>query len=206
MGRALGHAGRRQPSVRSDHRCDDLRARPGVVESRLRAETIVRCVVCKQGATRLGTTTVVFQPDGATVVVTDVPARVCAHCGEDHVDADMAEHALAAAEASVRPWGTCGLEVTGWSGRPVEPGHDRMVKHELQGMIPDVPYPFTIRPLADDEGGGYLIEFPDLPGCMSDGATIEEAITHGVDAMRGWIEAMRAEGHPIPAATRSAAA
>ena len=65
-------------------------------------------------------------------------------------------------------------------------------------MIPDVPYRFSIRPLPEDEGGGYLIEFPDLPGCMSDGNTIEEAITNGVDAMRGWIAAMRAEGHPIP--------
>jgi hypothetical protein len=37
---------------------------------------------------------------------------------------------------------------------------------------------------AQDEGGGYLIEFPDLPGCMSDGATIEEAITNGIDAIR----------------------
>jgi antitoxin HicB len=44
-------------------------------------------------------------------------------------------------------------------------------------MIPDVPYRFTIQPLPEDEGGGYLIEFPDLPGCMSDGATIEGAIT-----------------------------
>ena len=73
-------------------------------------------------------------------------------------------------------------------------------------MIPDMPYRFTIRPLPENEGGGYLIEFPDLPVCMSDGATIEEAITNGLDAMRGWIEAMRAEGHPIPAPTRSAAA
>ncbi|MGH6921455.1 MAG: type II toxin-antitoxin system HicB family antitoxin [Geminicoccaceae bacterium] len=72
-------------------------------------------------------------------------------------------------------------------------------------MIPDVPYRFTIRPLPEDEGGGYLIEFSDLPGCMSDGATIEEAIVN-VDAMRGGIEAMRAEGHPIPAPIRSAAA
>ena len=30
-------------------------------------------------------------------------------------------------------------------------------------MIPDVPYRFAIRPLPADEGGGYLIEFPDLP-------------------------------------------
>jgi predicted RNase H-like HicB family nuclease len=41
---------------------------------------------------------------------------------------------------------------------------------------------------------------------MADGATIEEAIMGGIEAMRGWLEAMRAEGHPIPAPTRSAAA
>jgi antitoxin HicB len=60
---------------------------------------------------------------------------------------------------------------------------------------------------SDDEGGGgYLIEFPDLPGCRSDGAAIEEAIINGIDALRSWTLAMRAEGHPIPAPTRSAAA
>ena len=68
---------------------------------------------------------------------------------------------------------------------------------------PDVSDRFTILPLAEDEGGGYLIEFHDPPGCMSDGATIEAAITNGIDAVRGWIEAMRAEGHPIPAPTSS---
>ena len=73
-------------------------------------------------------------------------------------------------------------------------------------MIPHIPYPFTIRPLTPEDGGGYLIEFPDLPGCMSDGETIEEAITHGIEAMEGWIEAVRAEGHPIPAPVRRKAA
>lgn len=65
-------------------------------------------------------------------------------------------------------------------------------------VIPDIVSSFAVRPLTEEEGGGYLIEFPDLPGCMSDGETVEEAIVNGVDAMRGWIEAMRAEGHPIP--------
>ncbi len=50
-------------------------------------------------------------------------------------------------------------------------------------------YPYTIRTLSPSEGGGYLIEFPDLPGCMSDGETIEEAIENGKDAMRCWIAA-----------------
>ena len=36
---------------------------------------------------------------------------------------------------------------------------------------------------------------------MSDGNTIEEAIVHGIDAIRAGIAAMRAEGHPIPAPT-----
>jgi antitoxin HicB len=40
-------------------------------------------------------------------------------------------------------------------------------------------YPFNIRQLSNEEGGGYLIEFPDLPGCMSDGETIDEAIANG---------------------------
>jgi hypothetical protein len=51
----------------------------------------------------------------------------------------------------------------------------------------DTEYRFTIRPLTEDEGGGWLIEFPDLPGCMSDGATIEEAIAN--DAARAEIAA-----------------
>jgi antitoxin HicB len=41
---------------------------------------------------------------------------------------------------------------------------------------------FQIRPLIEEEGGGYPIEFPDLPGCLSDGATIEAAIANGADA------------------------
>ena len=62
----------------------------------------------------------------------------------------------------------------------------------------DIEYRFTVRPLTESEGGGYLIEFPDLPGCMSDGETIEEAIANGEDAQRGWIAAMKEAGRPIP--------
>ena len=61
-----------------------------------------------------------------------------------------------------------------------------------------LPYPFTIRPLLPEEGGGYLIEFPDLPGCMSDGETPEEAIVNGRDAMEGWLNCARKFRDPIP--------
>src|SRR6266702_6179400 len=69
---------------------------------------------------------------------------------------------------------------------------------QCEPVMSDTDYRFTIRPLTDDEGGGYLIEFPDLPGCMSDGGTIEEAIVNGEDAKRCWIAAMKEAGRPIP--------
>jgi antitoxin HicB len=62
----------------------------------------------------------------------------------------------------------------------------------------DTDYRFTVRPLTGEEGGGYLVEFPDLPGCMSDGATIVEAIANGEDAKRCWIAAMKEAGRPVP--------
>lgn len=59
-------------------------------------------------------------------------------------------------------------------------------------------YPFKVRPLSPEEGGGYLIEFPDLPGCMSDGETVEEAIRNGEEAKCDWIGALEEAGRPIP--------
>ena len=59
-------------------------------------------------------------------------------------------------------------------------------------------YPFNISILPPEEGGGYLIEFPDLPGCISDGATIEEAIANGKDATLCWIETAKQHGDEVP--------
>jgi len=59
-------------------------------------------------------------------------------------------------------------------------------------------YPFIIRPLSNEEGGGYLIEFPDLPGCMSDGETIDEAVKNGENAIQAWMEAAKQMNRPIP--------
>ena len=59
-------------------------------------------------------------------------------------------------------------------------------------------YPFIIRPLSNEEGGGYGIEYPDLPGCVSDGETIEEAINFGGDAVAAWTETAEILNRPIP--------
>ncbi len=59
-------------------------------------------------------------------------------------------------------------------------------------------YPFFIRPLLQQEGGGYLIEFPDLPGCLSDGETPEQAIANGRDALQSYLLTAKEFGDPIP--------
>lgn len=43
---------------------------------------------------------------------------------------------------------------------------------------------------------------PDLPGCMSDGDTPEEAITNVQDAITVWLEAARDTGRGIPAPSK----
>ncbi|MEZ4707048.1 MAG: toxin-antitoxin system HicB family antitoxin [Caldilineaceae bacterium] len=59
-------------------------------------------------------------------------------------------------------------------------------------------YPFEIRPLTEEEGGGYLITFPDFSDCISDGESVEEAIENGLDALRETIDALESLGLPIP--------
>jgi predicted RNase H-like HicB family nuclease len=59
-------------------------------------------------------------------------------------------------------------------------------------------YPFEIRRLTEAEGGGFLITFPDLPGCMSDGETLEEAVANGKDASACWMIAHIEAGREIP--------
>ena len=59
-------------------------------------------------------------------------------------------------------------------------------------------YQFTVRPLSKEEGGGYLVEYPDIPGCMSDGETIDEAIANGREALRDCMDVFRESGRKIP--------
>ncbi|NEX23602.1 toxin-antitoxin system HicB family antitoxin [Thiorhodococcus mannitoliphagus] len=59
-------------------------------------------------------------------------------------------------------------------------------------------FPIEIRPLTHDEGGGFLATFPDLPGCMADGETPEEAITDARGAFAAWMAAHIDDGRPVP--------
>lgn len=59
-------------------------------------------------------------------------------------------------------------------------------------------YRVVIDRLAAVDGGGFLARVPDLPGCMSDGASRGEALINVEDAIVSWIEMARELGHAIP--------
>jgi antitoxin HicB len=60
-------------------------------------------------------------------------------------------------------------------------------------------YPVVIEPLSEEDGGGFLATVPDLPGCMSDGETREEAARSIADAIGAWIEEAQRMGRAVPA-------
>lgn len=60
----------------------------------------------------------------------------------------------------------------------------------------NLPYKMEIVP--DTEEGGFAALFPDLPGCITVGDTIEEVIANVVDAKRAWLEAELDAGADIP--------
>lgn len=44
----------------------------------------------------------------------------------------------------------------------------------------------------------FLVEVPELPGCMADGATYEEAVANAKIVISGWLGTATALGRPIP--------
>ena len=49
----------------------------------------------------------------------------------------------------------------------------------------------------DKDEGGYVTSYPDLPGCITCGETVELAVANAVDAKRAWIEAALEAGVEI---------
>ncbi|MBT7307388.1 MAG: toxin-antitoxin system HicB family antitoxin [Gammaproteobacteria bacterium] len=59
-------------------------------------------------------------------------------------------------------------------------------------------YPVNITPIHEEDGGGYLAIFPDLPGCMADGESAEDAVHQALDAAESWLQTAIEFGDPIP--------
>ena len=49
--------------------------------------------------------------------------------------------------------------------------------------------PYKMEIIADTEEGGFVASFPDLPGCLTCGETIEEVAKNADDAKKAWLEA-----------------
>ena len=62
-------------------------------------------------------------------------------------------------------------------------------------------YPVTIQLLTAADGGGYAAYVPDLPGCISDGETQEEARANVQGAIAEWIATAHERGMPVPLPT-----
>ena len=59
-------------------------------------------------------------------------------------------------------------------------------------IYPAVFYPFS------DGSGGYVVEFPDLPGCVTEGKNLEDAFENATDAASGWVLDELEEGNVVP--------
>lgn len=49
----------------------------------------------------------------------------------------------------------------------------------------------------DKTEGGFVVSYPDLPGCITCGKTMESAIANALDAKKSWLEAALEEGVEI---------
>ena len=56
-------------------------------------------------------------------------------------------------------------------------------------------YTIVVEP---EEGGGYYVTVPALPGCFTRGSTIEECQERAVEAIGVHIAGLRADGEPVP--------
>lgn len=57
--------------------------------------------------------------------------------------------------------------------------------------------PYRMEVVEDKCEGGYVISFPDLPGCLTCGETIEQAMSNAMDAKKEWLTAAIEEGIDI---------
>ena len=62
----------------------------------------MKCVICKNGETQTGTTTMTLERGETTVVFKQVPAEVCENCGEAYLDAATTRRLLHIVEEASR--------------------------------------------------------------------------------------------------------
>lgn len=69
------------------------------------------------------------------------------------------------------------------------------MKNDLEYYV-NLPYKLSIIP--DLEEGGYAAEYPELPGCITCGESVEEVVDLAKDAMKCWLTVALENNTPIP--------
>ena len=59
-------------------------------------------------------------------------------------------------------------------------------------------YKYEIIIYWSEEDGAFIVEVPELPGCMADGSTYQEALSNAECIIEEWVETARELGRPIP--------
>jgi len=84
------------------------------VEIQFEGSQEMKCVICHQAETLLGLTSVLLERGQMSLTVTNVPARICPHCGEAYADETVTANLLQQAENMYRA-GTK-VETKGYDG------------------------------------------------------------------------------------------
>ena len=53
---------------------------------------------------------------------------------------------------------------------------------------------YTMEVIEDPTEGGFVVSFPELPGCLTCGQTLENALANALDAKKAWLEAALEDG------------
>ena len=56
---------------------------------------------------------------------------------------------------------------------------------------------YRMEVVEDKEEGGFVVSYPDLPGCITCGETVESAVANALDAKKAWLEAALEDGVAI---------
>lgn len=60
---------------------------------------------------------------------------------------------------------------------------------------------FAVFHPAEEKEGGFVVTFPDLPGCVTQGNSFDEALSMAQEALEGYLDVLCQDGDPFPEAS-----